>query len=348
MTGFRKIRKLSLVLLALIAGGVGAYAQDVATYYKGKTVTIVVGTSAGGGYDAYARLFARYLGKHIPGEPSIIVNNMPGAGSNIAAAYVARVAAKDGTYIAAPFATQPLDPILEDAVDLNYDPSRVNYLGTALSDIYLCIVRPDAPATTFADMFRTQVIMGGTAENGSTGYLPILLNNVLGTKFKVVFGYPGTREITMAIQKGEIHGMCGMNWTSLVSQYADQLKSGGLKIIVQENDKGRPEVDKMNVPLTVSFAHDEQQRAILDIVYSQETFARPFFVAAEVPADRLLVLRRAFMDTWHDPDLLKDAAGMNLDVGSTSGEEVQSILKKIYASPPALLQSAKEAIKLKR
>jgi tripartite-type tricarboxylate transporter receptor subunit TctC len=272
---------------------------------------------------------------------------MPGAGSNIAAAYVARVAPKDGTFIAAPFATQPLDPILEDATDLNFDPSRVNYLGTALSDEYLCIVRPDAPAATFDDMFKTQVIMGGTAVNGSTGYLPIMLNNVLGTKFKMVFGYPGTREITMAIEKGEIHGMCGMNWSSLMSQYKDLLKNGEIKIVVQENDKGIPEANKMGIPLTVSYAHDEQQRRILEIIYSQEVLARPYFVAAEVPTDRLQILRRAFMETWRDPDLLKDAATMNLDVGATSGEEVQSLLQKIYASPPALLQSAKEAIRLK-
>ena len=209
------------------------------------------------------------------------------------------------------------------------------------------MVRPDAPATTFDDMFKTQVIMGGIAANGETGYLPIMLNNVLGTKFKVVLGYPGSREIIMAIEKGEVHGMCGMGWSSLKSQYPDLLKNGEIKIVVQENDKGLPEMDKMGVPLTVSYAHDEQQRRILEIIYSQEVFFRPYFVAAEVPADRLQILRRAFMETWRDPDLLKDAATMNLDVGPTSGEEVQSLLQKIYASPPALLQSAKEAIKLK-
>ena len=343
----KKIAALAAALFAC-CWALPVAAQDaVAQFYRGKTVTIVVGSSAGGGYDTYARLLGRHLGKHLPGEPTVVVSNMPGAGSDVAAAYVARVAPKDGTYIAAPYASQPLDPILEDAADLNYDPSRVNYLGSATSDDYLCIVRPDAPATTFDDMFKTQVIMGGTAANSVTGYLPIMLNNVLGTKFKVVFGYPGSREIMMAIQKGEIHGMCGMGWTSLKSQYTDLLKNGEIKIVVQENDKGLPELNKMGIPLTVSYAHDEQQRRILEIIYSQEVFARPYFVAAEVPADRLQILRRAFMETWRDPDLLEDAANMNLDVGPMSGEEVQSLLQKIYASPPALLQSAKEAIKLK-
>jgi tripartite-type tricarboxylate transporter receptor subunit TctC len=343
----KKIAALAAALLAC-CWALPVAAQDaVAQFYRGKTVTIIVGSTAGGGYDSYARLLGRYLGKHLPGNPTLIVSDMPGAGSDIAATYVARVAPKDGTYMAAPTSTQPLDPILEDATGLNYDPSRVNYLGTPMSDDYLCIVRPDAPATTFEDMFKTQVIIGGATENGITGYLPIMLNNVLGTKFKVVFGYPGSREITMAIQKGEIHGMCGMGWTSLKSEYADLLKNGEIKILVQLNDKGLPELNKMGVPLTVSYTHDEQQRRILEIIDSQEVFFRPYFVAAEVPADRLQSLRRAFMETWRDPDLLEDAANMNLDVVPTSGEEVQSLLQKIYASPPALLQSVKEAIKLK-
>jgi tripartite-type tricarboxylate transporter receptor subunit TctC len=347
MMNLRKIRRLSLALLAMTTAVNCAHAQDATPYFKGKTVNIVVGTSAGGGMDAYARLLGRYLGKHLPGEPTVIVSNMPGAGSNVAATYVARVAAKDGTFIAAPYATQPLDPILLDANDLNYDPSRVNYLGSAVSDDYLCIIRPDAPATTFEDMFKTQVIMGGIAANSSTGYLPIMLNNVLGTKFKLVLGYPGTREIIMAIQKGEVHGMCGEGWTSLKSDYKDLLENGEIKLVVQVNDKGLPEVNKMGIPLTVSYAHDEQQRRILEIVYSQEVFNRPYFVAAEVPADRLQFLRRAFMESWRDPDLLEDAANMNLDVGPMSGEDVQSLVQKIYASPAALLQSVKEAIKLK-
>lgn len=347
MMDLRKIRRMSLALLAICIGVGCAHAQDTAPYFNGRTITIVVGSSAGGGYDTYARLLGRYFGKHIPGEPSVVVTNMPGAGSDVAAAYVARVAVKDGTFIAAPFATQPLDPVLGDPTGVNFDPSRMNYLGSAMSDDYLCIVRPDAPATTFDEMFKTQVIVGASAPSASTGIVPIMLNNMLGTKFKVVFGYPGAVEITMAIEKGEIQGMCGIGWLSLKSEYMNMLKSGEVKIVVQAIGKGLPELDKMGIPLTVSYAHNEEQRRIFEIIYSQEIFARPYFVAAEVPADHLQILRRAFMETWRDPDLLADAAKMNLDVGVTSGEEIQSLLQKIYASPPALLQSVKEAIKLK-
>ena len=341
----KALRNGALTVFAMITGMLYAAAQDAAPFYKGKTITLVVGTSAGGGYDTYARLFARYLGKHLPGEPTIIVSNMPGAGSNIAAAYVARVAPKDGTYIAVPFAAQPLEPLLNDAADVKYDPSKVNYLGTAMSDIFLCIVRPDAPATNFDDMFNTETIMGGTAENGSTGYLPRVLNNVLGTKFKMVFGYPGTREITMAMQKGEVHGMCGMNWTSLISQYADLLRDKQVKVVAQENAAGLPNLNKLGVPLTMSYAKTEEQKRILEIIYSQETFARPYFVAAEVPAERVKLLRQAFLETWKDPELLKDAEKMNLDVGATSGEDVQTLLSKIYQTPQDILKKAKASTK---
>ena len=323
-------------LVALALSGltpIVALAEDATPSFKGKTVTIVVGTSSGGGYDTYARLFQRYRGKHLPGEPAVVVANMPGAGSNIAAAYVARVAPKDGTYIAAPFAAQPLGPVLEDPTKFKYDPSSVHYLGTATSDVYLCMVRPDAPATTFDDVFKTSDIMGGTAESGSTGYLPIVLDNVLGAKFKVVFGYPGTREITMAMQKGEIHGMCGMNWSSINSQYADLLKTGAVKIIAQEHEKGHPEMNAMGVPLTFARAQNDVQRRVLEIIYSQEVFARPYFVAAETPSETLKLLRAAFMETWRDPDLLAEARKMNLDVDPTSGEESTRVRQTYWRKP---------------
>ena len=344
----KAFQRIAIVLLTIAGATASGYAQDaVAQFYRGKTVTIMAGLPAGGSYDAYARLLARYLGKHLPGEPSVIVSNMPGAGSNIAAAYVAHVAEKDGTYIAAPDATQPLYPILGDGAKLNYDQSRVNYLGSAASDDYICIVRPDAPAVNFDDMFKTQVIMGASGATSQTAMVAIMLNNVLGTKFKVVFGYPGTPDVTMAIQKGEIQGMCGLGWASLKALYPDLIKNGVIKIVVQVNDKGLPELNRMGVPLTVSYTHDEQQRRILEIIYAQQVLARPYFVAAEVPADRLQVLRRAFMESWRDPGLLAEAAKMDLDIGPASGEEVQSLLQKIYSSPPALIQSAREATKLK-
>lgn len=243
-----KIRRWSLALLAMATGAERTHAQDATSYFAGKTVTIVLGSSAGGTYDLYARLLARYLGKHIPGEPSVIVTGMPGADGETGAAYVARQAAKDGTYISATTQTQPLQPILQDASQMNYDPSRVNYLGTPASDVSTCIVRHDAPATSFAEAFTTPIIMGGTAPNGPLGYLSIALDNVLGTKFKQVLGYPGANDIVTALLRGEVQGICGLTWSALNPQYAEPIKEGTIKVIVQVGDQGQPALDAMGVP----------------------------------------------------------------------------------------------------
>ena len=343
-----RAKMLAAAVLTTCLSTGSTQAEDLAAVWKGKTVTIVVGTSAGGGYDTYARTMGRYIGRHIPGNPTVVVANMPGAGSHLMGGYIAGVAAKDGTFIGAPFSAQPLGPVLEEASQLRYDPAKLNYLGSADVDAFLCVVSKNAPVKTFAETFQTEVIMAGTAETGSTGYLPVLLNNVLGTKFRMVVGYPGTREMTSAIEKGEVHGMCGMNWSSIQTQYAHLLKSGEISILAQEGMAGHPEMDRMGLPRTADFAKTDEQRRILEIVYSQQTFSRPYFVAAEVAPERVAALRKAFMEAWKDPDLLAEAAKMGLQVGPVSGEEVQAFLTKIYASPPELLKKAKEAIKVKR
>lgn len=333
----------------LLASAAPAMAQeDIAKFYGGRTVQIIVGTSAGGGYDTYARVLSRYMGRHMPGNPRFIVSNMPGAGSNVMAAHVANAAPKDGTVIAAPFSTQPLAGILEDVKKLRYEPRKLNYLGSATTDIFMCVARPDAPAKTFADVFKTEVVTGGTAERGSTGYLPIMLNNIIGTKFKPVFGYPGSREIMAAIDKGEVHGMCGLNWSSLNAQYGPMWKAGQLKILVQETTTGHPEMNKLGIPKTVDFAKTEEQKAIMGIIYAQETFARPYFVAEQVPPARLAALRKAFMETWRDKDVLTEMNKMVLSVDPSPGEDIQAMIAKIYASSPELIEKTKAAIRLKR
>lgn len=322
--------------------------EDIAKFFKGKSVQIIVGTSAGGGYDVYARTLARHMGRHLPGEPNFIVANMPGAGSNIMSAHVVNAAPKDGTVIGAPFATQPLAAVFENVEKLRFDPRRLHYLGSATTGHYLCVVRPDAPATRLEDMMTTEVVMGGTAENGSTGYLPLLLNNVIGTKFKVVFGYPGSREITTAIERGEVHGMCGLGVSTLAAQYAALLKDGKIQVLAQESVNGTPALNKQGVPRTGDFAKTDDARMILEIIYSQGVFARPYFVVEETPPARVSALRKAFDATWADPEALAEMKRFGDDVEPTSGVDVQKLLARIYASAPDLLERANAAIRLKR
>jgi len=322
-----------------------ASAQNVADFYKGATINIIVGTSPGGGYDTYARLLSRHYGKHIPGNPRFMVQNMPGAGSNRAAAYVATVAPQDGTTIAAPFATQPLARVLLDKDAINYDPAKLHYLGTATSDTYLCVVRTDAKAKRFEDAFQHEIVFGGTAETGSTGYLPIMLANVLGVNFRVVFGYPGSQQIMAAVEQNEIQGMCGLNWTTVHSRYVHLLEQDIVRIFVQDTDVGHPEATKRGIPRTIDFAKTDEQKKIMSVIYSQARFARPFFVAGGVPAERVAALRKGFMAAWADEELLKEAEKLRFNVDPMSGEDLQQIISDINAMPDDFIDKVKQAIR---
>lgn len=323
-----------------------AAAQGVEQFYRGKTVNIVVGSSPGGGYDAYARLLSRHFSKHIPGSPMVVVSNMPGGGSEIAAGYIANVAPNDGAHIAATYSNQPLDAVLENAPPLPYDPKKLKYLGSAAREAWLCIMRSSSSAQTFADTFKTQIAVAGVM-NAQTGYVPMVMNRLLGTRFKVILGYPGSREQVQAIQTGEVDGMCGLGYTSLQSQYPSMLKNGEVKIILQEMDKGVPELTAMGVPLVGSYIKDDVKRRVFEIVNSQQEFSRPYFVGPGVPDDRLAALRTAFIQSWEDPDLLKEAEKMSLDVTPMSGVDLQAILEKIYSSPPEVLKLAREAVDMR-
>jgi tripartite-type tricarboxylate transporter receptor subunit TctC len=322
-----------------------ALAQNpVADFYKGKQVNIYIGSSAGGGYDTYARLLGRHLGKHIPGNPVVVPSNMPGAASNIAAAYVYNVAPKDGTAIGAVQTAAVLDPLFADKARLKHDSSKFIYLGSATVDYYICIIRGDAAVKEFKDALTREVIIGASQPGTSTYDFPVLLNNAAGTKFRVVSGYKGTREITLAIEKGEVQGLCGFSWSSLSAQHPDWLKSGFIRVLVQENEKGHPDVNKLGVPHATDFAKRPQDRQIMDLIYSSEIFGRPYTLPPGVPADRVAALRKAFLDTLRDPELKAEGEKLGLDLDPISGEELQTLAAKIYATPPDVVERARQAV----
>src|ERR1041385_1278346 len=201
----------SALACLLCAAPLAAAAQDaIEQFYKGKQISLVVGSSSGGGYDTYARLLARHFGPARPGNPTVVVQNMSGAGSNRAAGYIYSVAPKDGTAVAAIFPGAVLQPLLSD-VPVPHDPSKLTYLGSANSDVYVCYVRSDAPVKTFKDMLTHDLIVGASNPGATTYDLPLLLNSILGTRFKIVTGYPGSREITLALERGEVQGACGLH-----------------------------------------------------------------------------------------------------------------------------------------
>jgi tripartite-type tricarboxylate transporter receptor subunit TctC len=334
-----------VVAAALVVSAVSvARAQDpVAEFYRGKSINLIVGGAVGGGLDNYARLLARHIGKYIPGNPAIIPQNMPGAVSNKAASYLFAQAAKDGTAIGAIDAAAVLQPLLSRK-SVPHDPSKFIFLGSANADVYLCIVRSDAPVKSFQETFTKEVILGATAEGAKAHDLPVLLDNVLGTKLRIVSGYAGTRELTLALEGGEVQGMCGLSWATLASQHPDWVARGIVRIIVQEDMKGHPEMNKMGVPLTVDFAKTDEDRQVMELAYSQSMFGRPHVLPPGVPPARVTALRAAYMAALRDTDLLADAAKNRLEIEPLPGEDFQAVVAKLYALPPKIIERAKQAL----
>jgi tripartite-type tricarboxylate transporter receptor subunit TctC len=332
-----------LLLAALLT--TPAQAQDsVADFYKGRQINLIVGSSAGGGYDTYARLLGRHLGKYIPGHPIVVPNNMPGAASNAAAAHIYAVAPKDGSVIGAVQTAAVLDPLFGDRARMKHDASKFIYLGSATIDTYVCVARADAPVKSFKDALAQEIIVGASQPGTSTRDFPALLNNTTGAKFRIVSGYPGTREITLAIEKGEVQGLCGFSWSSLAAQHPDWLRNNFIRVLVQEHDKGHPDANKLGIPLAVDFAKSPQDRAIMELIYSSEIFGRPYVMPPGVPADRVAALRKAFMETLRDPELRAEGEKLGLDLDPISGEELQKIAEKIYATPAEIVERAKQAV----
>jgi len=338
------VRLAASALACLLSAAPLAAAPDaVEQFYKGKQISIVVGSSSGGGYDTYARLLARHFGAAMPGNPMVVVQNMSGAGSNRAAGYIYSVAPKDGTAAAAIFPGAVLQPLLSD-VPVSHDPNKLIYLGSANSDTYLCFVRSDAPAKTFADTFSHEVILGASAEGGTTRDLPALLNNLIGTKFRIVTGYAGSKEITLAVERNEVSGACGIGWTGLPTMHPDWFSQKLMVVLAQLSMKGHPDLNTMGVPLAADFAKSEDDRKVMELVFSQGSYGRPFVLPPGVPPERVAALRKAFIDTLNDPALRADAQKAQLDVDAMSGDDLQALVTRLYALPPNIVARAKRAL----
>jgi tripartite-type tricarboxylate transporter receptor subunit TctC len=302
-----------------------------------------VGSAVGGGFDTYARLVGRHLGRFSPGNPTIIVQNIPGAGSNKAASYVALQAPKDGTVIGAVQAIAITQPLISDQ-PVPHDPSKFIMIASANRSVYFCVVRSDAPVKSFQETFDKEAIIGTSSEGASLRDYPVMLINVLGVKLRLIGGYAGSREIMIAMERNEIQGMCGMDWSSFLTQQRDWIASGFARLLAQEDLEGHPEMNKVGVPLTISFAKTEEDRQVMEMIYSQNLFGGPYLVAPGVPADRVAALRKAFATMLRDNALLAEAEKSGLDIGPMDGEELQALVAKLYALPPKVIERAKQSL----
>jgi tripartite-type tricarboxylate transporter receptor subunit TctC len=330
----------AVVAVGLLAAPAGA--QSGTSYFAGKTINIHVGFSAGGNYDFYARLLAEHMGRHIPGNPHFLVQNRTGAGSRNAAAFVYNVAQKDGTAWGMTTNLLPLFQVLDPA-RAKFDLTKAQWIGNMVETNSVMAIWHALGVTTLDQAKKKEVIVGSTGRGGETYILPTMMNAVLGTKFRVVLGYPGINEISVAIEKGELHGRNG-SYANLQQQRPQWLRDGTVKILVQIGVSRDPVIGK--VPLLTELAGNDEDRAMLALVSSYPTMSRAFWMPATVPADRVAMLRRAFDATMKDPEFLRVAAARKADIKPNSGAAVQEIVASYGNLSPKIIARARNALKL--
>lgn len=336
-----------LAAIAIFLTSSASFADPVSDFYRAKEMAIVVGSAPGGGYDTTARLLARHYSKHIPGHPSIIIRNMPGAGSLNMTNHVANVAPKDGTTIGAPQNTAPLEKLLHilspGGKNASFNAEKLQWLGTTAQDTFVLITWHTAPAKTFEDLKKVETLVGSTGHNTDQSITARLLNQVFGTKLKIVTGYKSSPEIMLAMERGELQGSSGRAYSSLMSGSADVINDGKALILIQMGMTKHPDIP--NVPFALDLATSDVDRKVLELVFSKYQMSRPFFVPAETPPERVTALRRAFDATMKDPAFLEDAKRQQMEIAPLRGEEVQKLIEQLFKTPEPLLERARALLK---
>jgi len=333
---------IAALLIALIPAFAGAaHAQSVESFYRGRTATIVVGYSVGGGYDAYARVLARHLGKHIAGHPSVVVQNMPGAGSLRAANYIYNAAPKDGTMLGVFARGMAMEPLI-GASGANFDARKFAWIGSGTNEVSVCATWHAAKVKTWEDGLAIPFTVAGEGSGSDPDIFSIMLRNVFGAKMRLVSGYPGGADMTLAIERGEVDGRCGWTWSSVKLQRPDWVAERKLNVLIQLAAQPSPELP--GVPFINDLATTERQRRIVDLVLSRQAMGRPLVAPPGTPEDRRQALRRAFDATMADPDFVAEATARSLEVNPVNGADLDKLLVELYATPPAVLAETRAII----
>ncbi len=328
---------VSFVLAAAMAGAT-AHAQSVAEFYTHRSVNLVIGYSVGGGYDLYARLLARYIGSHIPGNPTILPQSMPGAGSLKAIMYLSAVAPKDGTVFGTFGRTMVLEPLISGA---KFDPRKLSWIGSVTSDVSLCVTWKSSPIQTWDDLMSKQARMGGQASGSDPDVYALILKNMFGSNLRLITGYPGNNDLALAMERGEIDGFCGLSWSSLASRHPDWLNDKKVNLIVQAALEKDPLIP--DTPMLTEKTNDARQLAALKMILATQALARPYASTPGVPPERLAALREAFDGAVADPGFLDEATRLGLDVKPVGWRRIDAMLNEIYELPPDLVALAKNA-----
>jgi tripartite-type tricarboxylate transporter receptor subunit TctC len=332
-----------LATLCVLGVSSAALAQNAEEFYRGKQIRLIVGFAAGNDYDIGARFLARYLTKHIPGHPSIVVQNMPQASSLTSANYVYNQAPKDGTVIGAP-SRNIASQALTGQPNIEFDPRKFIWLGGTSQPSRVCVKVSTAPINSPADLFTHEFIVAAAGSGTSTSILPTVFNHVLGTKIKIVQGYKGSTDGILAMERGEVQGLCA-SWAQF--RTSEQLFRDG-KLVVLLRAEEAPMAALPNVPSIFDYAKTDEQRQFMRFVFSSTEFGRPYVFPPDVPKDRVEVMRKAFAAAANDPELIAEAAKIKLDMAFHRAEQLEQLVAGLYATPPALIETIKKLIPSER
>ncbi|MCZ6638289.1 MAG: hypothetical protein O7C66_08870 [Alphaproteobacteria bacterium] len=330
--------------LALSVSSAPAKADPISDFYKGKRMTMIVGFSPGGGYDRYARLTARYMQNYIPGKPRIITKNKSGGGSLVATNFIYGAAPQDGTIIGAVQRGIPLEPLTKgDKSKALFDPVKMQWIGSANRETSISISWHTSGVKTIQDLMKKQLIVGGPGVNTDSVITSHIMNNLLGTKFKIIAGYPGGSEMDLAMERGETFGRATYSWSSFKTRRLKWLKDKKINILFQMGAKKNQDPLLKDVPLVLDMAKDERTRKILFLMSAAGEFGRPYMLGPKVPKARVTALRIAFNQTMKDKGLLKDAKKSRLPINPATGQEVTKLIANIYASSPDIIAGWRKA-----
>lgn len=331
------------VAAALLVGAVAAPggAAGVEDFYKGKNISLIIGYSVGGGYDLYGRLLARHMGKYIPGRPTIVPQNFTGAGSLRAASFLYSAAAKDGTVFGTFGRTIATTPLLTPA-GAQFDATKFTWLGSITNEVSMCVTWHISPVKVWEDALQKPITLGGEGTGADPDVYALLYKNVFGARWKLVTGYPGTNDTMLAMERGEVDGLCGLSWSTLISRHKQWYDEKKVNIIIQAGLKKQPELK--DVPLALDLARDGEQTQILKLFMIGQEMARPFAAPPDIPADRKAALAGAFFQTMKDPDFLAEAGKLSMEVNPLNSKGMEQLIAELYATPRDVVEKAAQAV----
>jgi tripartite-type tricarboxylate transporter receptor subunit TctC len=318
-----------------------AHAQAVTEFYRGKTITMLIGYTSGGGYDLYARVLSRHMPRHIPGNPAMVPQNMPGAGSLRVAGFLYTAAPKDGTTIGMFGRGVAVEPLI-GASGAAFDARRFTWLGSGSDQVSLCASWHTSAVKSWNDALKTPFTVGGEGPGSDPDMFAIMLRNLFGAKLKLVSGYPGGPEINLAVERGEVDARCGWSWSSIKITKPDWLKERRINLLLQMALKKSPELP--DVPLILDLAKNERERLIVRLMMSRQQMGWPFIAPPDLPPERAQALRKAFDDTMRDPEFLAEARQRLLEVNPMTGAEIDRLVAEIYQTPPEVIAATKAVI----